>query len=831
MADWHWGGDLIQFIVGLLLLGLVVVAIRAVWTVVLQALATLAIGVFWTIAGVPYLIGMLVDRMLPLRETKRMVAFLLAFGGPILFLGQAADAYVALYDPDAIKYGALGVLMIVVVLANHRRARAERFSEPLVLFQDKDRAFFRGYIAVAIMLMAAALYERQVEWPGWTISWIPVAGAFLFISYLIVQEFAMSHVTGTLHDAFTTQDKVNATAVLKSMDVGLEAAECQAIYAGVTSALVSAGQVQELELANARWVFNRLWHERVVGDLQRAAAGAIRHGEKSFLAMVNARLGVGLPACGDYVECNVTFGEMLPFADGRYFVPFVHSSHVVRCASCGLAALTGDEEREEEKKGEWYCCGTCRDTETRLMKQIIQRRGPILDAMTAGYVVTQGANAWNSGHRVFAAGGQGHGFAAERGNTWIDRLLGRSAKVQGDNNVANGADRVVQGRNIQTKYHRTAARSVGGAFDGQGGNYRYVMDGMPMALEVPSDQYDEALKVMAKKILAGKVPNVTATSEVQAIEEARKILIRGHLTYQQAVNITKFGRVESLSYDAVEGVVAGGFAAGISFTLTSFIFLVRTGDARMALRIGVVQSGKTFVRSALAYVGAQQLHRLETVQTLLKIIPEPNCMSSSMRSLLSDGLGVPNNAVSKALRGTLVSSVVVITLTTVPEMVKLVRGRVSKAQFLRSLAVNSAGVAGGVAGGIGGGIVGGAVGGPPGAMVGRFVGGVGGGLAGSALASWAIPEEDQSHLLEALNVQIEYLARTFLLCEEEVEAATRALEANLTKDNLETIHAARNKRTAANSIVKPWVVDIVAERPTFVFTMEQVTDACADVAA
>ncbi|HGY7343015.1 TPA: hypothetical protein ACNTQ1_004104, partial [Escherichia coli] len=64
---------------------------------------------------------------------------------------------------------------------------------------------------------------------------------------------------------------------------------------------------------------------------------------------------------------------------------------------------------------------------------------------------------------------------------------------------------LVSGTEIQTKYCSTAARSVGAAFDGQNGQYRYMGNNGPMQLEVPRDQYAGAVETMRNKIREGKV--------------------------------------------------------------------------------------------------------------------------------------------------------------------------------------------------------------------------------------------------------------------------------------------------------------------------------------
>lgn len=123
---------------------------------------------------------------------------------------------------------------------------------------------------------------------------------------------------------------------------------------------------------------------------------------------------------------------------------------------------------------------------------------------------------------------QGHGFAAERANNLFDRLTGHKAKILGDNNAKNGADRVVDGIYIQSKYCATGSRCVNECFENNGnGEFRYYIDGKPMQIEVPSDKYEEALQKMEEKIRRGQVKGVSDPNE------AKNIIRKGHFTYAQ----------------------------------------------------------------------------------------------------------------------------------------------------------------------------------------------------------------------------------------------------------------------------------------------------------
>lgn len=48
-------------------------------------------------------------------------------------------------------------------------------------------------------------------------------------------------------------------------------------------------------------------------------------------------------------------------------------------------------------------------------------------------------------------GARGHGYAAERANNLYDKFMGNDAEILGDDNAKNGADRIVNGANIQMR--------------------------------------------------------------------------------------------------------------------------------------------------------------------------------------------------------------------------------------------------------------------------------------------------------------------------------------------------------------------------------------------
>ena len=84
-------------------------------------------------------------------------------------------------------------------------------------------------------------------------------------------------------------------------------------------------------------------------------------------------------------------------------------------------------------------------------------------------------------------------------------------------------------------------------------------DGSPMQIEVPSDKYEDAIRSMEDKIRKGQVPGIADP------EKAKDIVRKGNFTYQQAVNVAKFGTIESLTYDAINGIKLAGYKYGYFF--------------------------------------------------------------------------------------------------------------------------------------------------------------------------------------------------------------------------------------------------------------------------
>lgn len=70
----------------------------------------------------------------------------------------------------------------------------------------------------------------------------------------------------------------------------------------------------------------------------------------------------------------------------------------------------------------------------------------------------------NYADNVILGASRGHGFAGEKANHLKDVLSGKDAQIVGGNNAKNGADRLVDGIYIQTKYCKTGSKCISECF-------------------------------------------------------------------------------------------------------------------------------------------------------------------------------------------------------------------------------------------------------------------------------------------------------------------------------------------------------------------------------
>ena len=302
-------------------------------------------------------------------------------------------------------------------------------------------------------------------------------------------------------------------------------------------------------------------------------------------------------------------------------------------------------------------------------------------------------------------GAAGHGFAAEDYNTLHDVWNGKHVDQTGRDNDLYGPDRVVNGNPIQTKYYSTAHGSVNAGFCGENGKYAYInTDGSIQVLEVPFEQYDEAVKIFQEKIKEGKVDGVTDP------KEAKNIVKQGQCTYRQAKNLTKAGNIDSLIFDAQSQSIVALSAFGISFAINlgmavifhakdkqdltaaidaSFFSGLQNGTITLTSGILTLQLLKTqFGRNANAFLhhcikpGIDKLYKTEYGKQIV------NKLAGGIFNKNLSGAAA-KNALIKFTRTNIFTNIVLTTILTIPDTFRLIGKKISGPQFVKNLVVNN----------------------------------------------------------------------------------------------------------------------------------------------
>ncbi|MCY7407485.1 MAG: hypothetical protein LH631_08930 [Alkalinema sp. CAN_BIN05] len=413
---------------------------------------------------------------------------------------------------------------------------------------------------------------------------------------------------------------------------------------------------------------------------------------------------------------------------------------------------------------------------------------------------------------------RGHGFAAEKANHLKDILAGKDAKIVGGNNAKNGADRLVNGIHIQTKYCNSGSKCIQECF--QDGQFRYwTPDGSPMQIEVPSDSYDAAVQAMKDRINKGQVKGISDP------QQAQNIVRKGGFTYTQARNIAKFGTVDSISYDAVNGIKLAGTAMGLSAAI-SFAHSIWSGESpevaiKEACLSAIKVGGITWVSSILmAQIGRTGVEN--SLRPLTKYAVEN--MGTKTAAWIANGLrggsssiygAAATSNVSKLLRGNIVTGVVTTVVVSSLDIPRLVKGEISGVQMLKNVTTNAAGVAGGSAGYSIGAVIGTTIFPGPGTLIGGLVGGLLAGSAASTVSQTALDqliEDDAKEILISIEAELGILAFDYLLSEPELKSVVAESEMINWSIQLAEYSSRSDRSITVKNILETLVIVIAKQR-------------------
>lgn len=339
---------------------------------------------------------------------------------------------------------------------------------------------------------------------------------------------------------------------------------------------------------------------------------------------------------------------------------------------------------------------------------------------------------------VTSAVERGHGVLAEKANHFVDVARGRAASHVGSDNSLNGADRIVDGVKIQTKYCSSGSKCIASCFEG--GSFRYMSNGRPMQIEVPKDLHSAAVQAMRVRIEQGQVPGITDP------EQASRLVRKGHLTYRQSLNLGKAGTCESLSYDIARGAVAGAWAFSLS-ALTASIGEIRKGKSKAeiatkttatALKGAALTVTTTVITSQIARTAVDRM-----IAPASRAITDQ--MSYNTLSRISVAFGrsglkgaAAKSFVTKAIRGNIIAFGVTTSISATVDGWRYYKGQITasdlKQMVTTKTAANAAGSVGWIYGAAAGAAAGSFVPGP-GTILGGMLGGLGGSLLAGGIAS------------------------------------------------------------------------------------------------
>lgn len=328
------------------------------------------------------------------------------------------------------------------------------------------------------------------------------------------------------------------------------------------------------------------------------------------------------------------------------------------------------------------------------------------------------------------------GFAAEDANALADTMHGHKVDKVGLKNTLNGADRIVDRVQVQTKYFDSAWKSVNSAFDN--GQYRYP----GMKLEVPADQYEKAVDLFADRIRKGEVPGVTNPAD------ARSIVMRGGVSYEEARNIARAGNLDSIKFDVKTQAVTCALTAGLTFGITYASALLEGKSQKDALKDATKKSVTSGGTALLVGVGVQQGLRTSLGRSaaagitvgskhLVNAVCETEIGKQAVQKVATAIAGkqvagaAAKNVMTKAVRGNAIVGGAMLVAQTIPDVVSLYRGEITAGEVAENAACNASGIAGGSAGAWAGAAAGTAICPGVGTVIGGIVGSIAGGIGAS----------------------------------------------------------------------------------------------------
>ncbi|EPU7112929.1 hypothetical protein ACVY3D_005166, partial [Escherichia coli] len=462
---------MLQIVGALILLIAGFAILRLLFRALISTASALAGLILLCLFGPALLAGYITERITRLFHIRWLAGVFLTIAGMIIsFMWGLDGKHIALeaHTFDSVKFIlttalAAGLLALPVQI----RTIQQNGLTPEDISKEINGYYCCFY--TAFFLMACSAYAPLIAlpfdispslmWWGGLLYWL---AALVTLLWAASQIQALKKLTSAIRQTLEEQPVLNSKSWLSSLqnDYSLPETLTERIWLTLISQRISRGELREFELADGNWLLDNAWYERNMAGFNEKLRESLSFTPDELKPLFRNRLNLSPEANDDFLDRCLDGGDWYPFSEGRRFVSFHHVDELRICASCGLTEVHHAPENHKPDP-EWYCSSLCRETET-LCQDIYERSytGFISDATANGLILMKLPETWSTNEKMFASGGQGHGFAAERGNHIVDRVRLKNARILGDNNARNGADRLVSGTEIQTKYCSTAARSV-----------------------------------------------------------------------------------------------------------------------------------------------------------------------------------------------------------------------------------------------------------------------------------------------------------------------------------------------------------------------------------
>lgn len=289
----------------------------------------------------------------------------------------------------------------------------------------------------------------------------------------------------------------------------------------------------------------------------------------------------------------------------------------------------------------------------------------------------------------------GHGIYAEEAGAKLDWIHGEKSTVVGRDNAKNGPDKIVGASPVQCKFCKTAYQTVEACFKktpAGAKEFRYYdLNDNPMKIEVPKDQYADAVAYMKTRIEQGTVKGVNDP------EAALDIIRKSNLSYQQVRNLAKPGTVESLVYDFAESSITCTSALGISAVCAFAQALWSTRSPKEAAKYAIVTGIRVYGLSFAGSVIASQLSRTSLMNAINPLATRitkrigskaAQEIVNAFRAMAGKKAiygAAAQKSFAKFLGSNLITQGAMFVVFTVPDTYGLIEGRLSGAQYTKNI--------------------------------------------------------------------------------------------------------------------------------------------------